>query len=365
MIRSKSLLTLILLSTVVLVVSRCTPEPSNPNPDPSFQATPYDLKVPKGFPPAIIPIDNPMTVEGVRLGRHLFYEKALSGDNSMSCASCHMQQRAFTDGLPVSKGIDGIAGRRSAMPLFNLAFEEQFFWDGRSLTLEEQALIPIEDPIELNADLDSVVARLASRPLYQRLFKEAFGTEEVSAKRIGKAIAQFERTMISANSKFDKVMRLEDGTQFTSLEEQGRQMFFSEEADCFHCHGAAETSYLMGAFGRDLQFVNNGLKMNYQDQGRAEVTGKTSDIGKFKVPSVRNVEFSFPYMHDGSIPNLDSLIGFYNFGGFKHPNIDPNMKAAGIGRNWTPQQRNALKAFLQTLTDHQFLQDTAFSNPFP
>jgi cytochrome c peroxidase len=358
-------LTLLSLALLVLAVSRCKPDPKGPTTGPPpYQATPFDLEVPQGFPPAIVPPDNPMTVEGVRLGRHLFYEEALSGDNSMSCASCHMQQRAFTDGKAVSKGIDGIAGRRSAMPLFNLAFEEKFFWDGRSLTLEEQALIPIEDPIELNADLDTVIMRLESRALYQRLFEEAFGSAEVTADRMAKAIAQFERTLISANSKFDKVMRLKDGTQFTPLEDQGRAMYFSEVGDCFHCHGAAETSYLMGAFGRDLQFANNGLKMQYQDEGRAEVTGKPSDVGKFKVPSVRNVEFSFPYMHDGSIPNLDSLVGFYNFGGHKHPNIDPNMKAAGEGRGWTPQQRNALKAFLQTFTDYEFLQDTAYSNPF-
>lgn len=355
---------IIVPTLVLVVVIQCKKDPIRHTTQNPYQATPYNLKLPKGFPPAIIPPDNPMSVEGVKLGRHLFYEKALSGDNSMSCASCHNQQRAFSEGKSVSKGINGVSGRRNAMPLFNLAFQEKIFWDGRSLSLEEQSLITIQDPIELDGDLDTLISRLESRALYRGLFKKAFGDDKITSHRIAKAIAQFERTLISANSKFDKVIRLEDGTQFTSLEKQGQALYFSETGDCFHCHGASETSFLMGAYGESLQFVNNGLKMEYEDKGRAEITGKFSDVGKFKVPSVRNVEFSFPYMHDGSIPNLDSLVGFYNFGGYKHPNVNPNMKKAGEGRSWTPQQRNALKAFLKTFTDYEFLQDTSYSNPF-
>lgn len=360
-IRPLPIVLVILLAVGLL--SRCEPDPSNPSP-PSQAGTPLTLDIPQGFPAPQIPEDNPMTEEGVKLGRHLFYEKALSGDNSMSCAGCHIQERAFTDASPTSQGIDGQFGSRKAMPLFNLVFQKNFFWDGRSVSLEEQALIPIEDPLELNADLENVTQKLAAKEIYPPMFKAAFGTEKVTAERIAKAIAQFERTMISANSKFDKVMRLKDGTKFTAEEKLGSEMFFTEEGDCFHCHGAQETNFTMGAFGRDLQFVNNGLKAQYDDEGRAEVTGDPTDVGKFKTPSVRNVEFSFPYMHDGSIPNLDSLIGFYNFGGHLHPNIDPNMKAAGKGRGWTAQQKAALKAFLKTLTDYEFLQDTAFSNPF-
>lgn len=331
--------------------------------DNAYQATPYQLDVPAGFPQPQIPADNPMTVEGVELGRHLFYETALSGDNSMSCGSCHMQERAFTDATPTSVGIDGIAGRRKAMPLFNLAFHDNFMWDGREVTLEDQALGPITDPIELNADMNQVIQRLSSISDYPPMFKKAFGDKKVTPDRIAKAIAQFERTMISANSKFDRVVRIKNGESFTAQEQAGHDIFFSETGDCFHCHGAVESKFLMGAFGKDLQFVNNGTKAQYQDEGRAEITGLEEDVGKFKVPSVRNVEFSFPYMHDGSIPNLDSLIGFYNFGGHNHPNIDPNMKAAGTGRGWTQAQRNALAAFLRTLTDDSFLQDSAFANP--
>jgi len=361
----RRLYTLAFLVAAVLLLTYCQPEPkSNGGNNTATIGTPYNLQVPKGFPQPNIPADNPMTVEGVKLGRHLFYEKALSGDNSMSCGGCHFQERAFTDATPVSVGIDGIPGRRKAMPLFNLAFHDNFFWDGRTLTLEEQAIIPIEDPIELNADMATVIQRLTDNPLYPPMFDAAFGSPTVTQERIGKAIAQFERTLISANSKFDSVRRLKTGASFTADEQLGFEMFTSEVGDCFHCHGTVETNFLLGAFGRDLQFVNNGLKANYTDQGRAEVTGDPGDVGKFKVPSVRNVEFAFPYMHDGSIPNLDSLIGFYNFGGHKHINVDPNMKAAGIGRNWTVDQKRGLAAFLRTLTDYEFLTDTAFSDPF-
>lgn len=346
---------------LVFGLSQCRQDDGGPE-EPTSVGTPYTLNVPSGFPNPNIPPDNPMTVEGVKLGRHLFYETALSGDNSMSCASCHIQERAFTDKTATSVGIDGISGTRKAMPLFNLAFADSLFWDGRVTTLEEQALLPIEDPIELHANLSDVISKLENISIYPPMFEAAFGTKNVTADRIAKAIAQFERTMISANSKFDRVERLFTGEQYTDQELIGKDMFFSEIGDCFHCHGSVESKYLMGAFGAE-QLKNNGLYQVYTDEGLANITGKASDIGKFKVPSVRNIEFAFPFMHDGSIPNLDSLVNFYNFGGHLHANIDPNMKAAGQGRNWTEEQKNALIAFLRTMTDYDFLADTAFSNP--
>ena len=340
-------------------------EDDNPVTEEPFTATPYNLEVPNKFPEPFIPEDNPMTVEGIALGRHLFYEKKLSRDNSMSCGTCHLQQRAFTDATPTSTGVRGQNGRRKAMALFNLAWQQNFFWDGRVSTLEEQALHPILDPLEFDNTLDEVVRRLEQDTMYQRMFKDAFGTEEVNPDRIGKAIAQFERTMVSANSKFDRVVRLNTGEQFTPAEQRGFELFTNEEGDCFHCHGHRETGYLMGSFGKDLQFANNGTKSDYSnDEGLAEVTGSALDVGKFKIPSVRNAELSFPYMHDGGIPTLDSLVGFYNFGGHNHPNVDPNMKAAGEGRQWTAGQRKDLEAFIRTLTDFEFLRDSAFSDPF-
>lgn len=359
---------LALLGVGVLSLSQCKKD--SPTTSNNTFGTPYTLEVPSGFPSPNIPADNPMTEEGIKLGRFLFYEKSLSDNGTIACASCHIQERAFTDATALSIGTRGLPGRRKAMPIFNLAFQESFFWDGRVLTLEEQSIHPILDTLEMDNDLNTVISRLSANPIYPSLFKAAFGDEEISRDRIGKAIAQFERTLISANSKFDRVIRMQTGEQFTALEQRGYELFTSDYdpnggsgGDCFHCHGERETRYLFGAFGRDLQFMNNGLKAIYADEGRAEVTGDPSDVGKFKIPSVRNVEFSFPYMHDGSIPNLDSLIGFYNFGGHLHPNIDPNMKAAGVGRNWSAGQKQALAAFLRTLTDYEFLQDTSFSNP--
>lgn len=363
---------LIVIGTLILAslgLSQCKDEPPASSSSVSY-GTPFTLDVPAGFPAPNVPADNPMTLEAVSLGRHLFYEKSLSDDNSISCATCHIQERAFTDATALSVGTRGLEGRRKAMPIFNLAFQEFFFWDGRTSTLEEQSLHPILDTLEMDNDLATVIQRLAADPLYPPLFEAAFGDPAITEDRIAKSLAQFERTLISANSKFDRVIRLQTGEQFTPLEQRGYELFTSDfdpnggfGGDCFHCHGERETQYLFGAFGRDLQFVNNGLKDVYADQGRADVTNDPADIGKFKVPSVRNVEFSFPYMHDGSIPTLDSLIGFYNFGGHKHQNIDPNMKAAGIGRNWSAGQKQALAAFLRTLTDYEFLQDTAFGNP--
>lgn len=352
-----------------LILVQCKKDDEGNN-EPAFSATPYNFQVPNGFPQPNIPPDNPMTVEGVKLGRHLFYETALSGNNTQSCGSCHIQERGFTDATGTSVGIRGQFGTRKAMAIVNLAFHDNFFWDGRSLTLEEQALIPIEDPIEMDNDLATAVANLQAIPKYPQMFEDAFGDDNITPERIGKAIAQFERTLISANSKYDRVVRQNTGETFTELEQRGYNLFNTDfdptggfGGDCFHCHGERETRYLFGAFGRDLQFLNNGLKEVYADEGRYKVTGDPTDIGKFKVPTIRNVEFTFPYMHDGSIPNLDSLIGFYNFGGHKHVNIDPNMKAAGIGRNWNDGQKQALAAFLRTLTDYDFLQDTAFSDP--
>lgn len=361
------LLAILLLGITLL--SQCRREPNTVQGQ--IFGTPAPLMVPDGFPSPTIPKDNPMTEEGIKLGRFLFYEKALSDNGTMSCGSCHIQERAFTDATPVSVGTLGIPGRRKSMPLFNLAFQEFFLWDGRASSLEEQSLHPILDSLELNNDLTTVIQRLNAIDRYPPLFYAAFGSSEITADKIAKAIAQFERSMISANSKFDRVIRLKTGEEFTEMEQRGYELFQAEfdplggsGGDCEHCHGELQTQYLFGAFGADLQFINNGSKMVYTDEGRAEVTGDPADVGKFKVPSLRNVQFSFPYMHDGSVPNLDSLIGFYNFGGHLHPNVNSNMKAAGKGRNWNRGQRQALAEFLRTLTDYDFLEDTAFSDPF-
>jgi cytochrome c peroxidase len=369
----------VILGIIIIVagLSRCKPEP-DPEP-PVFRATPYNWVTPQGFPQPTFPADNPMTVEGVDLGHHLFFDKRLSLDNTVSCASCHNQAFFFSDPNPLSKGVGGLEGRRSAMVLFNLAWQEFFFWDGRTKTLEEQSLHPIIDPVEMANTLPEVVKRLKADTAYPAMFKAAFGDTEINPDRIAKALAQFERTIVSANSKFDKVVRLKM-EQFTAEEQRGFDMFSSDFAangarggDCFHCHGAVETGFLLGAFGVDNQFKNNGLKPDFTtDKGRMEVTNLPQDEGKFKIPSVRNMEWSFPYMHDGSIgagtgvDQVMELIEFYNSGIHENsPNIDPNMtKNGGADKKWTQSQKDDLKAFLLTLTDYELQNDPAFENPF-
>ncbi len=361
------------ISVLVFALSRCKKEDCPP-PD-SWSPTYYTLKVPAGFPEPNIPADNPMTYEGIELGHRLFFDKRFSSDNTLSCASCHHQSFFFAD-LPdrkVSTGVNGAQGKRNAMVIFNLAWQEHFFWDGRAMSLEEQALMPIEDPTELNNTLPVVVARLEADSLYPSLFKAAFGDEAITPERIGKAIAQFERTIISSNSKFDRVERLKI-EQYTPEEQLGRDMFFTDftpsgirGGDCFHCHGSVETSYLMGAFGRDNQFKNNGLNATHvNDKGRADVTNLASDEGKFKVGTVRNMEWSFPYMHNGSIATIADLIEFYNSGVHEFsPNIDPNMSVNGfVDKNWTQVEKGHLEAFLMTLTDDSLRFDPAFQDPF-
>ncbi|KAB2806815.1 cytochrome-c peroxidase [Phaeocystidibacter luteus] len=317
---------------------------------------------PDNFPEPILPADNPLTEEGVKLGRHLFYEPRLSGDNSLACAGCHIQDQGFADFTPTSEGIDGISGTKNSMAIFNLAWQDNFFWDGRRQSLEAQAFDPVVDPIEMHSTWPEALDKLRGDSLYQKLFEEAFGANSITQDNATKAIAQFERTMISANSKFDQWQRGE--YQFTPDEAEGYNIFNSEIGDCFHCHGDLNTGNQFGAFGA-LQFSNNGLDSVLEPgSGREAVTGDSLDRAKFKIPSLRNVEYTFPYMHDGRFQNLFEVIEFYNMGGHVTYTIDPNMKAAGEGQNWSQTQKDQLLAFLRTLSDPDFVTDTAFSDPF-
>lgn len=340
----------------------CQPDRFVDTPVNGHMATPLAFPQPNFFPTPNLPIDNPLTVEGVELGKHLFYETRLSGDNSLACAGCHLQDQGFADFLPTSEGIDGISGTKNAMPIFNLAWQDHFFWDGRRNSLEEQAHDPVVDPIEMHTTWEESLAKLEQDSLYQYLFTAAFGANSFTEDNATKAIAQFERTMVSANSKFDRWLA---GTyQFTTLEAVGFDLFNSEQGDCFHCHGAASTGNLFGAYGT-LQFSNNGLdSVLVPGSGREGVTGDSLDRAKFKIPSLRNVEYTYPYMHDGRFQNLFEVIEFYNMGGHDSYTIDPNMKAVNVGRNWSQQQKDALMAFLLTLSDPAFITDSTFASPF-
>lgn len=222
----------------------------------------------------------------------------------------------------------------------------------------------------MDNDLDTVIDRLSKDPLYEVLFEDAFGDKSITGERIGKAIAQFERIIVSANSEYDSVVRMGLKSEFSDIRARlGYDMFKSENGDCFHCHGDEETGQLFGAFGETNQFSNNGVLTLAQqdfDKGREEVTNNSDHRAQFKVPSVRNSEFSLPFMHNGSIPDLDSLINFYEKGINFTPTIDLNIdKIDGLGKkDWTDAEKDNLKQFIKSLTDFKYLTDTTYSDPF-
>jgi len=364
------------LTVLALIACEDPPPPVDPGIDLTsipYNPENYEINPPSGFianpslnyPALPVPDDNPLTVAGVDLGRHLFYDPILSADNTMACASCHNQAKGFTDGLAKSTGIDGIEGIRSSMSLVDIGFNTNgLFWDGRTMTLEEQALLPVEDPVELHHTWPEVEIDLRKDADYRNKFRAAFGIEnsnEITKTLVTKAIAQFERTLISSgNSKFDKVNRNE--LSFSDEELLGESLFFDLEngtadAECNHCHQPP----LFTA----NQFLNNGLENvtsydEFPDQGHGEVTGVTTDIGRFRVPTLRNIEFTAPYMHDGRFTTLEEVMDHYNSGGHFFENIDPNMRALDLNE----EQKCALIAFMKTLSDPEFLENESFSNPF-
>lgn len=333
-----------------------------------YEPTPYQLKIPSHFPDMPIPSDNPMTVEGVELGRKLFYETLLSGDNSMSCASCHSPQAAFSDPEQFSVGIGGIQGRRNSMALINLGWDSFYFWDGRAKTLEEQVLIPVEDPIEMHQSWTRAVSLLSESVTYRNMFFRAFAEPGIDKYKAAKALAQFLRTMISGNSKFDVIYKNENGLALNAEEQAvyatvtpeelaGYDLFKSlNGADCFHCHN--------GPLMQVQKFSNNGLDAIFADIGREEVTGNPGDRGKFKVPTLRNIELSGPFMHDGRFGTIDEVIDHYSTGIVMSPTIDPLIEYASQGGvQLDPTEKQWLKAFLLTLTDESFVNNPDFRKP--
>ncbi|MDX1445024.1 cytochrome-c peroxidase [Lishizhenia sp.] len=334
----------------------------------SYSPTPYVLKEPSHFPKMDIPADNPMTKEGVKLGRHLFYEERLSGDNTMSCASCHAPNLSFSDGEVTSTGIDGIAGNRNSMALVNLGYQHFFFWDGRSKTLEEQILEPVPNPIEMHESWTNAVLKLKDDVKYNAMFFEAFGTYEYDSTHVAKAVAQFIRTMISGNAEYDILYKVENGialsdaetvryNAITNQELEGYELFKSlNGADCIHCHS--------GPMAQIEGLRNNGLDATFTDLGRAEVTGDANDEGKFKVPTLRNIALTAPYMHDGRFATLEEVIDHYSTGIQQSPTLDPMIEFAFQGGVQLDEyEKNAVLAFLHCLTDSSFITNPAFSDP--
>lgn len=302
-----------------------------------------------------IPEDNPTTVEGIYLGRRLFYDERLSGDGSKSCASCHLQASSFSDPDQFSQGITGERGTRNAMQIVNAGWFPFLFWDGRAGSLEEQALGPVVNPVELNTTWPEVEARVAQDRLYPALFKMAFGDYGIDSLRIAAAIAQFERSLLSFSAPFDDYF-YGDGSGLTESEENGFDIFFSERGDCIHCHA--------GPLLTDNEFRNNGLDSQIVDAGLGEITGLASDAGKFKVPTLRNIEFTAPYMHDGRFATLEEVVEHYNSGVHaESPNLDPEMHNASLGLNLTETEKQDLVAFLKTFSDPAFLANPDFADP--
>ncbi len=302
------------------------------------------------------PSDNIATVEGVALGRKLFYEKMLSNDNSMSCATCHKQENAFDDPRPFSKGTNGALGNRNAMTITNLAFSQQFFWDGRRATLEGQAHDPVTNPIEMAAKWPDVVARLQSSGIYPDLFYKAFGTRTIDSNLVTRAISQFERTLLSFTSRFDKYYYQGDSSALNAQEIRGLALF-TGKALCNTCH-------IMNTLFTDHAMRNNGLDNDPADAGLMSFTGLSTDRGKFKVPTLRNIVQTAPYMHDSRFATLEDVVNFYSSGVKQgSPNIDEHMPDFGAGLNLTTSEKEELVAFMRSLTDKDFLTNTAFSDP--
>jgi len=320
---------------------------------------PFELNIPSHFPQVMLPGDNPLTREGVALGEQLFFDRILSADGTQSCASCHQSASAFADGgKRRSTGVDGLEGKRNAMPLFNLAWARSMTWDGKRTRIRDQAIAPIQDEREMHLSLEKAVAKLEADAAYPGLFERAFGSPGVSAPRLGLALEQFLLTLISADSKFDRALRRQEA--LTPQETRGLELFITEfdpargklGADCFHCHG--------GNLFTDNEFKNNGLAALFPaletDLGRGEVTGKASDSDKFKVPSLRNIAATAPYMHDGRFATLADVIAHYAGGVKPSATLDPNLaKHPDGGVRLPPEDRLALEAFLLTLTDASFL----------
>lgn len=335
--------------------------------DDDIPTGPYKLIYPANFGNRInVPDDNPETQQGVFLGRLLFYETRLSANNTLSCGSCHQQDKAFTDGKALSEGVDHSLTARNSMSLTNLLWTRKFFWDGRAASLEEQASFPLTNPHEMGQSLDASAKKLSADADYRSVFKIVYGDENITGERIVKAISQFERTLISCNSKYDRYLR--GSYQPTAEELKGMALFNSAPepgkgirgANCAHCHGGAKNYMEL--------FHNNGLDSIPKDAGVETISGQTSDKGRFKVPTLRNIALTAPYMHDGRFKTLDEVIDHYS----EHIKESAYLSAflrgesnepGGKSLKLLPQEKTELIAFLNMLTDSTFVNNPDFSDP--
>lgn len=305
---------------------------------------PAVIEIPDGFPQPSYPADNQPTTDRIALGKRLFFDKQISRTGEVACGSCHLQENAFADPRQLSIGIEGRIGKRNAPSLANMLFNTSFFWDGGVPTLEQQAIGPIINPLEMDMTMGEVVTRVAADPTYVDMFKRAYNAEPTPGY-VTKAIASFVRTLVSGHSRYDKYS-FGDNTAMTAAELRGKDVFFGEKAECFHCH--------IGFNFTNNAFRNNGLYLDYADHGRQLITELSVDQGLFKVPTLRNIALTAPYMHDGSLATLEDVVDHYMSGGKGHPNRDVLIHKFTL----TDEEKADLIAFMKSLTD-----DTFTSNP--
>ena len=313
------------------MLGSCTKDVENT----TYIPTAYDLQIPQGFPAMTIPANNPMTIEGVALGRMLYYDNKLDKNGARACATCHLQSKSFSSGVAV-------------LPHINLGWSNNYLWNSKVTgTVEDIMRFEVEHFFETNVEV------LNGDDEYPVLFKQAFGVEEITTDEVVKALAQFFRIMNSGNSKFDKFLR--DEAEFTNQEYLGYELFYTERGDCFHCHATM--------FMTDNIMHNNALDTD-PDPGYFAITGDSLDYGKFKSPTLRNIEFTGPYMHDGSYATLEDVVDFYSSGLKKSATVDPlmkNLSAGGVQLN--AEEKAALVAFLKTLSDTDFLANPELADP--
>lgn len=326
---------------------------------------PYAWDLPRGFPAPLVPAGNPMSADKVELGRHLFYDTRLSSNGTQACASCHVQDRAFTDGLATAIGSTGARGRHNAMSLANVAYNSAQTWANPNVRdLEAQALIPMfgTDPVELGLSEAVLLARLAAEPRYTEMFDAAFPGESITVANTARAIASFERTILSGDSRFDR-FSAGDRTALSPSEQNGLALFESPTLGCRNCHDG----FNLSSATERVQMFNTGLYNPYPatDRGLAEVTGLTSDIGRFKPPTLRNVALTAPYMHDGSVATLDEVLDIYAHGGRGDGATAPFRSPLVTGFVISAEQKADVVAFLGALSDEALVANPGLANPWP